>query len=266
MPLNAKHLLILLVSTIGLIGTVKAQDSTKNIVISGYIYEVSNNDEDSVQPLSNIAVVNLRNHIGGASGRNGYFSLNAQPGDPIYFRSIAHVPDTYYVSGDEQEKRIFLRVKLRRATLKLKQQDVYAISYSTFKHEIINMELTDTESVYIPPMLGYVEPNQSFAIIRFSPFTAIYNNFSKAGKEQKKLAKLLAEDKRQEFLDSIYKRKFVLNFLELPNHEMDGFIDYCNLSPQLLERLTDFELLLALSECYEGYLRKKPYLYRGFKK
>lgn len=266
MPVNAKHLFFSICLIVGLATVARAQDSTKSIVISGYIYEVSRSDGDSVQPLSSIAVVNLRNHVGTSSGRNGYFSINAQPGDPIYFRSIAHVPDTYFVSGDEVEKRIFLRVKLRRATLQLKQQEVYAISYSTFKHEIINMELKDTESVYIPPMLGYVEPNQSFAIIRFSPFTAIYNNFSKAGKEQKKLAKLLAEDKRQEFLDSIYKRKFVLNFLELPSHEMDDFIDYCNLSPQLLGRLTDFELLMALSECYEGYLRKKPYLYRGFKK
>lgn len=234
----------------------KAQDST-GVKVSGYVYEVLNEKGDSLQPLMSITVINLRNHEGGITKRNGYFSIKAKPGDSIYFRSIAHVPDTYFIDPFETEKAILLRVKLRRATLSLKEANIYAISYNTFKHEVINMELKDTVKVNIPPMIGYVEPNQSLAIVRFSPFTFFYNNFSKAGKEQKQLAQLLAQDRREEFIDSVYKRKFVLNFLALSEGEMDDFIDYCNFSESYINQVTDYELLMALSEKYEGYIRQK---------
>ncbi|MCB0737298.1 MAG: hypothetical protein KDC92_07285 [Bacteroidetes bacterium] len=238
---------------------VNAQDTlSEPIKVTGYVYEAIGQEPDSLIPLIGISVINLRNHDGTATGRNGYFSMVAYPGDTLFFRSITHVPDTYRIAVGETETRIFLRVKLRRATLSLKEANVYAISYNTFKHEVLNMEPKDTETIQLPKSyLGYVEPNQSLAIIRFSPFTAIYNNFSKAGREQKKLSKLLAEDKRREFLDSVYRRKIVVNFLALPPEEMDSFIDYCNLSPEFIMKLNDYELLLALSECFEGYERKK---------
>ncbi|MBI1185264.1 hypothetical protein GC194_13415 [bacterium] len=222
------------------------------VVLSGYVYEKTS-EGDSILPVSNINVINLRNFTGTVSLNNGYFTLEIKKGDTVVFSSIAHTTDTFICSTDEPRSKLFLTVILKPEFHPLNSIDVYGKDFEGFKHDFVHLEVKDTVFIRLAPQWKFEPMKQGFGVTINGPLTALWNAFSKQGKELRKLAMLIEAEEEQNYMDSVYKRPVVLSFLELDESEIEDLVNFCNFSKQYVGRVTDYELLLALEHCYQEY-------------
>ncbi|MFY0673842.1 MAG: hypothetical protein JXQ87_10570 [Bacteroidia bacterium] len=225
----------------------------QKVTVSGYVFEKLS-DGDSSLPVGNINIINLRDFSGGVSSRSGFFSISARKSDTLIFSSIAHESDTF-VCGDRD--KYFISVTLRPEYYELNPIDVYGKDFEGFKHDFVNLEVKDTVFIKLAPQWQFEPVKEGFGITINGPLTALYNAFSKQGRELKKLELLLAAEREQSYIDSVYKRPVVLHFLELSENEIEELVGFCNFSKQYVNRSTDYELLLALENCYQNFKRFK---------
>ena len=225
----------------------------KNVVISGNVYERDGRNADSLYPIANINVINLRGFKGTITSRTGYFSLEIKSGDTLIFSSISHVRDTFFSKKTEARKEIFLNVVLKPRYHELHAIEVYGKDFEGFRHDFVHLEVKDTFAIRLAPQWMFEPVKEGFGITINGPLTALWNAFSKQGKEMRKLAQLIEEERTKAYLDSVYKRPVVLRFLELDENEIDGLVKFCNFSKQYITQSTDYELLSALEKCYETY-------------
>lgn len=228
--------------------------SQGDIKISGVVYQrISDIKGDSLVALQNINVINIRTYNGVSSDEEGFFSIPVTAGDTLLFSSVTHFRDTFVVSADEHRKSLFLRVVLLPANYRLKAVEVYGKDFEGFRYDFVHMDVDDSQRVWLAPAWEVVEPRQGFGITINGPITALWNALSKQGRELKKLNTILEKERRQAFIDSVYKRPMVLHFLELDEDEIDDLIDYCALSDAFIARSTEFEFLQALERCYKEF-------------
>lgn len=225
----------------------------QKVTVSGYVFEKLS-DGDTTLPVSNINIINLRDFSGTVSSRNGYFTISARQTDTLIFSSISHESDTF-ICGDRE--KYFISVTLRPEYYQLNPIDVYGKDFEGFKHDFVNLEVKDTVFIRLAPQWQFEPVKEGFGITINGPLTALYNAFSKQGRELKKLELLLAAEREQDYIDSVYKRPVVLHFLELSESEIEELVGFCNFSKQYVNRSTDYELLLALENCYQNYKRFK---------
>ena len=89
-----------------------------------------------------------------------------------------------------------------------------------------------------------------------SPITALYEQFSKAGKERRKYAQLLAND----FKDSITRIKYNLNVVQsliaFPTvTETQDFMDFCSFDQRYIEQTDRVDIYMEILRCRDEYLR-----------
>ncbi|MFY0644817.1 MAG: hypothetical protein JXR19_10160 [Bacteroidia bacterium] len=89
-----------------------------------------------------------------------------------------------------------------------------------------------------------------------SPITALYEQFSKAGKERRKYAQLLAND----FRDSLTRIKYNLNvvqsliaFPSMP--ETQDFMDFCSFDQRYIEQTERVDIYMEILRCRDEYLQ-----------
>lgn len=249
-----KHFTALLIFCLA-IGFQAVQAQSK-VSVSGYIYEKLS-DGDTTLPVSNINIINLRNFKGTVSGRNGYFSIEIKKGDTLIFSSISHESDTFICRKEELKNKFIIKVVLRPEYYQLNPIDVYGKDFEGFKHDFVHLEVKDTIFIKLDPQWQFEPMKEGFGITINGPLTALWNAFSKQGRELKKLDLLLAADREKAYIDSIYKRPVVLHFLELEESQIDELVGFCNFSKHYVNQSTDYELLLSLENCYQEYKRFK---------
>lgn len=220
------------------------------VQISGYVYEKSG---DTIRPVANINIINIRNFTGAVSSPSGFFDLAIRQGDTVLFTSIAHKTDTFISLPDETRSKLILTVVLKQQYHELNPVDVYGKDFEGFKHDFVFMDVEDTVVIRLAPQWKFQPMKQGFGVTINGPLTALWNVLSKQGRELGKLAVLLAEDEETRYLDSVYKRPVVLHFLELDEKDIEELVKFCNFSKSYVAKSTDYELLLALERCYEAY-------------
>jgi len=227
------------------------------VVISGYVYQKPKPKVDSIFPVANINVINLRSFTATSTDANGFFTTAARKGDTLIFSSVVHKRDTFIVGLNESRQKLFLSVVLEPQLYELDIVEVYGKDWEGFKHDFVNLEVKDTMIIRLAPQWKFEPVKEGFGITINGPLTALWNAFSKQGKELRKLAAIIAAEQEKTYLDSVYKRPIVLKFLELDENEMEELIHYCNFEKKYIEGATDYELLSALERCYESYRQER---------
>ncbi len=228
----------------------------QKVSVSGYIFEKLS-DGDTTLPAGNVNVINLRDYSGTVSSRTGFFKFNIEPGDTLIFSSISHHADTFICPLKNYLTKYYISVVLKPEYYELNPIEVYGKDFEGFKHDFVHLEVKDTVFIRLAPQWQFEPVKEGFGITINGPLTALYNAFSKQGRELKKLELLLAAEREQAYLDSVYKRPVVLHFLELSESQIDELVGFCNFSKQYVNKSTDYELLLALEHCYQEYKKVK---------
>lgn len=231
--------------------------TAQEVTISGYVYQKANPERDSIYPIANITVINLRTFAGTSTDGKGFFTVRINRGDTLLFTSIAHKRDTFICPIEETRQKLFLSVVLQPNLRSLPEVEVYGKDFEGFKHDFVNLDIRDTVIIRLAPQWKFEPVKEGFGITINGPLTALWNAFSKQGRELRKLAQLIEAEQKKAYMDSLYKRPIILKFLELDETEMERLVAYCNFNKRYVEGATDYELLSALEQCYISFKNER---------
>jgi hypothetical protein len=227
-------------------------------IIAGYVF-----DEENSDPLSYVNVYVKKTRKGTITDATGYFLLSAHVGDTLTFSSLGY--HNKYVAIDDtisnyEEKPLI--VFLDAKVFELKSVDVVALrKYEQFKYDFTNLELPDDDYVYAqnnfpfkPKDIDYYSRvgNPGFGLV-VSPITALYNKFSKEGKEKAKLEELQNQMLLEEVIDAKINPELIMKITGLSHTETNVFLKWCNLSPEFIMRMSEYELISLISHRYLEY-------------
>jgi len=225
------------------------------IVVSGFVMDVEN---DSALLFANI--YNPRTMRGTISDENGFFRYYALPNDTLWFSSMGYYPLHFEINGEPGTK-IRDTFYLKARVYKIHDVEILALTrYEKLRYDIKNMKIPrDIENARNNfPIVNhnlnafYERNNENFGLV-LSPISALYDAFSKEGRERRKLAELQRQDALNAKIETHFNKSMVKRITGLDDELADKFIEYCNFSDEFLLNAPDYYIIEIILEQYEEF-------------
>lgn len=192
------------------------------------------------------SVVNVTTKTKSISSRQGYFKLAAQATDTIIITAVGY--DSLFIYGQsmQQDTQLFF---LTPRNIMLKEARIIA---SNPKRD--SLARAAAEFLKNDPLMN----NYDRILNRpkgglMNPLTAMYEQFSKAGKDASKFEDFLAYMEKQKKVDSRFNKTLVFKATGLTGLKADSFLLFCKPNKEFVLTASDYELILAVKKCYADY-------------
>jgi hypothetical protein len=224
---NSTYLLPFL---IGLLCVVKSE--AQQITLKGTIYS---SDSISVMPFA--YVINTRTGQGQLSDVNGQFSIAANLTDSVLFSFIGYQRLKMPVKTLYIEINKLCKVIMKETTYKINQVVVSEFKLKPYERDYMKRVISNSKLKTI----NAVE----------SPISALYMEFSKKGKEQKKLAKIFEEIFIQEEVGKKFNGETLRKLTGDETIDFEKFRKYCYyLSNDFIINTEGYDLYYRVMDCY----------------
>ncbi|RYZ99360.1 MAG: hypothetical protein EOP47_17000 [Sphingobacteriaceae bacterium] len=195
-----------------------------------------------------IAQVNVRNLVSKASGYNnlkGEFKINAGKGDALIFTKDGFFSDTITVQGNRT-----LAVYLKRTGIQLKQVDITENMLTPEKR--LAATKRDYTKIY----------GNNDGFLALSPgggvglgLDALYNAFSKSGRNAEHLKGIIESDYRENVIDYRFNRTQVSFITGLTDQQLTDFMFKYRPGYYFVTTATEYEFIRYIRTNYKRYLR-----------
>jgi hypothetical protein len=224
---NSTYLLSFLIGLLCVINSEAQQITLKGIIASS--------DSTSVMPFA--YVINTRTGHGQLSDMNGEFSITANLSDSVLFSFIGYqrlkVPVKKLYLGIDK----VCKVIMKETTYKINQVVVSEFKLKPYERDYMKRVISNSRLKTI----NAVE----------SPISALYMEFSKKGKEQKKLAKIFEEIFIQEEVGKKFNGETLRKLTGDETIDFEKFRKYCYyLSNDFIINTEGYDLYYRVMDCY----------------
>ena len=216
------------------------------------------NAEDST-PVSFAHVIIMNCKKGMMCDELGKFSCNMPLNDTLIISAIGFETkkvDINYYNENIQDGIIKL------TPLAYSIDEVIIIpykNYKEFKEAFLSLELPEKPIINlnipnIKPDGSAREEDDIIMIPMGSPITALYNAFSKEGKEVAEYNKLMERKAIEKRVQKKYNKNIVAYVTGIKDErKVLDFMEFCNFSEEFILSSNDYEIYLAINNCYENY-------------
>jgi hypothetical protein len=224
---NSTYLLSFLIGLLCVFNSEAQQILLKGTIVSS--------DSASVMPFA--YVINTRTGHGQLSDMNGEFSITANLSDSVLFSFIGYqrlkIPvKKLYVGIDK-----FCKVIMKETTYKINQVVVSEFKLKPYERDYMKRVISNSKLKTI----NAIE----------SPISALYMEFSKKGKEQKKLAKIFEEIFIQEEVGKKFNGETLRKLTGDETIDFEKFRKYCYyLSNDFIINTEGYDLYYRVMDCY----------------
>ncbi len=223
-----------------------------SIPLSGQATETLNGwvlDGKSQETVPGVHVINKRTLKGTVSDQDGYFELELIKGDSILFSNIAF-KYLYFVYRDSTVLEDVV-IQMEEQNYLLDEVSVFSYTLSTNKPRAMVLKKPAIKSN------NEIRDRQPLEATLANPAEYLYNLFGSKPRQLRKLAQLKAEDAYREKLEESNNRESVIKLTGLRRDELEAFMFYCKYVPVGMNRLNDYEFLLAVQACFKRYMKDR---------
>lgn len=227
------------------------------VIVAGYVFEESNG-----LPLPYVNVYIKKSRTGTITDTAGYFLLSAKVNDTLTFSSLGYDRKYVVLTDSATDNMKPLIVFLDTKIYEINSVDIIALKrYKQLEYEITNMKLPDDDYTYAarnfpfrPADIDYYSRVNApgFGLV-FSPITALYDMFSKEGKEKRKLEEIQQKDLQNSAVEEKISPELIMDITGMSREETNMFLDWCNFSPDFVAKLSDYDLLSLIVHKYRQY-------------
>jgi len=217
-----------------------ASTFSQNMVIKGIVY-----DKDSITPMPFSYVVNKNSSSGTLADEAGNFSLTIHTGDTVIFSYLGYTVTkifTHLLKDSVRNSLLTVKVFLRPKLSEFKPVIIYSHSITKEAKELYERRINEYHRGISSPLA--------------SPISFLYYTFSKKGKELQKLVTLyqqmLVEETKEHRLSSSNIRAITGN----DTLDVKEFLNASFLPDQFVLSASDYDLFLAVKNCYKRYMVK----------
>lgn len=215
--------------------------SQRSYVISGTVFET-----DTTQSMPFVYLINSRTGNGTVTDYNGRFSIIAKDKDTLTFQYLGYARRRYPVSiikniNDSMKQNI--KVVMQPVMINMQGINVYANS------------IKPNEIDY---MKRYIKQHAALkGVDAFnSPITALYDQFSRKGREQRKLQQIFEEILIREEVNKKINPEILRQLTEDDFVDYEAFKKYCwYISDQYILTHEGYDLYAPIMDCYRRYKR-----------
>jgi len=212
--------------------------TAQDITVNGHV-----TDKEGHTTLVNIMVVDQHSGNGTFAAANGVFTIKVQRTDTIMVTARDYAIKKLCFR-DSANKSIF-NIHVRLDSLHFELNDVYIHPQASLPE--IHKEINN---------LGNVPNTDTYKDVAItSPITLLWERFSKIEQSKRKVAQMENEDNRRQVLKELLHLYIKNDIIKLDDKSFDDFIDYCKLSDEFIKSCTDYELVMAIKQRYQGFIR-----------
>lgn len=209
--------------------------------LSGIIF-----DADSKERLSRVNVTNLSSGFFVFDNLNGVFEIDVHIGDKLVFSQAEHHPDTVTVRSFTP-----LAIYLKTTSIHLRPVNI-------FENKM------DPQARYNARKKEYSKAYGSLAykdLLNVGPsgaglsIDALWNMFSREGRNATHLRETIANDYKQDVVDSRFSSALVGRITGLTGERLADFMKKYRPGYYFLQGASDYELITSIRTNYKRYLR-----------
>lgn len=228
--------------------SVLAQTETKTLLLRGYVL---GSDTTNTIPLANI----LKKPSGERyiSNRYGAFGIQVSEFDTLIFSVIGYqnfvLPVAKYVRNNSTDP---IRVRLKATTYRLKEAEV---NYNQKRRDSLARQAAKV--LKTSPLLNNYNHYQSW--ISGSSGSVVSDMLAGSNRklqEYTKLQRLMELYHEQELVDQRYTNDIISRSTGLPEDKIAEFKKYCNMPHYFILNSNDYDLVLAIRNCYQDYKKQ----------
>ena len=239
----------------GLSEKVVAQSDERLYPIRGYII-----DQRDSTALTNAHIINLTRIRGATSDNTGAFSIWANEGDSIMFQAIGFHNDTIIITTDILINREKIIVEMKDKIYQLPTVEVFPYAtFQEFKYAFLNFEDPDPPfELDLPPLDFQPDPGENPGIVIPGPITALYDRFSRRGRELARFRELTEEAEVARRASRIVNYDIIRRLTGIESEqEYYIFMDFCNMSNDYIVNTKEYVVYQRILQCYEQYAALK---------
>lgn len=227
------------------------------VIVAGFVFE-----ESTGEALAYVNVFIKKTRRGTITDTTGYFILSARINDTLTFSSLGYDRKYVVLTDTAADNMKPLIVFLDTRIYEINSIDIIALKkYKQLEYEITNMRLPSDDYVnaarnfpFRPADIDYYSRVNApgFGLV-FSPISALYDMFSKEGKERQKLEELQQADRLNRIIEEKLNPELIMNITRMSREEVNIFIDWCNFSQGFVARLTEYDLISVIVYKHKQY-------------
>jgi hypothetical protein len=226
-----KYILILLF--IGSANLLFAQSDS--VIIKGKV-----TDKDNPYVWIPCMAINKTTGKGIFGDNGGRFTLRMKKSDTLIVNATGYIQQKFCFK-DSTKKNYTLNVELTKKPIELKSVEVKPErELVTIEEELKTLKKEEVNTV------------TGINVIQ-SPITALYERFSKIGKQKNQVAEMEYEDRRRELMKELLSKYVRYDIIDLKDDEFDAFIDFLALPDEFIQHAEQYDLIMAIKYRYEVF-------------
>jgi len=231
-----RRLLLLISIIITSLQTFAQQTFTEGLVFDGVTKD----------RIAIVNIVNLRTGESMYNNLNGVFKVKSEPGDLLVFSKLNYFNDTVQVTNDLAKV-----VYLNRVGITLQEVNIYGAGLSP--RSIMDKNRSQYSKAYgalaNKDLLSFTGGSVGLSI------DALYNAFSREGRNAKKLRDVLDNDYKQNTIDYRFSKAFVGRVTALHGKQLDDFMKKYRPGYYFITYASDYELIASIRANLKRYQR-----------
>lgn len=228
--------LLLAISITALFFSAKAQE---NIIFKGKVLD--ENKSLVIFPV----IANKSQNKGMMADADGSFIMSIHKSDTILFSSMGFYLQKVCFKDSTTKDTMELNIYLKKNVKNLPEVTVYDVK--TIKELQKQKDELGEKNTNTYQKVNALE----------SPFTALYELFSKTERQKREVEKLENNDRRKVFLKELLRNYISYEILDMPDTQLEDFIDFMGLNDEYIKSVNDYDLAAYITAAYERYKRYK---------
>jgi len=204
-----------------------------------YIFRSRVVSDSVLSAIRDCHIINKTQNTGTVSDAYGDFKILANINDSISFSALGYEKLTIALTESMFNYGYIVKLK----------PSIYELDEVTIR-PLVEVPLISRWEIYTPPL-----PNQGGINIPIgaSPITALYNRFSKEGKQKKYYEKLLEGTHDFVLIGEKFNGELVAQITGLKDDELVKFMSFCNFSKDFLMNYSPATINRAIRQKYQEY-------------
>lgn len=201
---------------------------------------------DQAQVVQLASVYNVNSGVRKISNRSGYFAMMARTNDTLVITAIGYDSLKFVITSLNNDTSL---VWMRPKSIRLKEVKIVAANPKRDSLARAAAEFLKNDPLMNDYSRILNRPKGSL----LSPLTALYEQFSKEGRDAARFEEFVAYMEKQKQVDRIYNRNLVRRATTIPELKIDEFMVYCRLDKDFVLRATAYELVEAIQQCERNF-------------
>ncbi len=225
------------------------------------IYEITGQvlSEKTGKPVRYANIINVKKSTGVACDSMGYFTITVLSEDLIKVYALGYEKEYISFSDKNINPADIIIIKLKEKTYKISNVNIFEERWKDFVFDFSHTEIEEDEIQENIEnwFYSHISARELSEIVAGALPGIPINYLTKSEKQKLKVIELKRIASENKLIKHKYNTDLVTELTGLNQIQAEKFMKYCNFSHDFLVNATEYDIITAVKENFEEYLKKQ---------